>query len=201
MPNDLWTSISIDEWQTALQRYERVLARQNSERLPELDHWYRVELPFLLSRREPSHITLSELVEITRWKMLRGVWRGRNLALVKRNSEDDVKQKSQAALESMPHPTQPIRHLSDLAGVGPATASAVLAAAQPMHYPFFDECVAAQIPEMGELAYTVSCYDRYAAALRLRAGQIGSHWNPVMVERCLWANVSDGTALETEVAL
>ena len=75
--------------------------------------------------------------------------------------------------------------IRDRAGVGPATASAVLAAAQPRYYPFFDECVAAQIPEMGELAYTVSFYDRYAIALRKRAGKIGNNWNLVMVERCL----------------
>jgi len=192
MPRDLWSLVSPDDWQCALQQYEHVVARQKSERLPAFDHWYRVEFPLLLANREPSHITLPELIQVTNWKMLRGVWRGRNLALVKGNSEDEVEQKSRAALELVPHPTRPIRKLAELAGVGPATASAVLAAAQPGHYPFFDECVAAQIPDMGEVAYTVGFYDRYAAALRERAAQLGNGWNPVMVERSLWANALDG---------
>ena len=196
MPRDLWSLASSDDWQFALDHYESIIARQSSERLPAYDQWYRVEFPLLLATREPSHITLFELVQITNWKMLRGVWRGRNLALVKGNSEEEVGQKSRTAFELVPHPTRPIRKLAELAGVGPATASAVLAAARPEHYPFFDECVAAQIPDMGEVAYTVGFYDRYATALRERAALLGDGWNPVMVERALWANVSDITVAE-----
>jgi hypothetical protein len=121
--------------------------------------------------------------------MARGVWRGRNLTLVRGNTPAHVKQTSAAALANMPHPTAPIAGLAELAGVGPATASAVAAAALPSVYPFFDELVAAQIPGTGRLAYTLSYYARYAAALRECANRLGDRWNPVLVERALWANV------------
>jgi hypothetical protein len=185
----LWTSDAPKDWQAALNRYERVIAEQGVARLPELDSWYRDELPATIAARKPAHVTLAELVRVTEWKMARGVWRGRNLALVRGNAPAHVKQTSAAALANMPHPTAPIAGLAELAGVGPATASAVAAAASPSVYPFFDELVAAQIPGTGQLAYTLSYYGRYAAALRERANRLGDRWTPVLVERALWANV------------
>jgi len=75
-----------------------------------------------------------------------------------------------------------------LAGVGPATASAVLALVAPDRYPFFDELVAAQVEELGPVAWSTTYYRRYAAALVERASQLGAGWDAVMVERALWAN-------------
>ena len=80
-----------------------------------------------------------------------------------------------------------------LAGVGPATASAVTAAVAPELYPFFDELVAAQVPGLGKVAWTLSYYGRYAAALRERADALGAPWTPVMVERALWSSVGGKT--------
>jgi hypothetical protein len=89
----------------------------------------------------------------------------------------------------VPHRTAPITALTALAGVGPATASAVLAAAAPAHYPFFDELVAAQVPALGPVKWTLGYYARYADALRERARQLGGGWTPAAVERALWAHV------------
>ncbi|HEU4457218.1 MAG TPA: hypothetical protein VFR81_29380, partial [Longimicrobium sp.] len=86
-------------------------------------------------------------------------------------------------------PSQPIAMLAKLAGVGPATASAVASAAAPDVYPFFDELVAAQIPGIGQVTFTPREYARYADALRERAARLGSGWTPVDVERALWAHV------------
>ena len=55
--------------------------------------------------------------------------------------------------------------LTRLAGVGPATASAVLATAAPAVYAFFDEVVATQIPGLGPVAFSSGYYQRYAEAL------------------------------------
>jgi hypothetical protein len=128
--------------------------------------------------------------------MARGVWHARNLALVRGNDPADVERRSAAVLAAVPHPTAPIGELARLAGVGPATA--VAAAALPAVYPFFDELVAAQVPGLGAVAWTLRDDDRYAQALRDRAGQLGRDWTPVMVERdwtpvmverALWAHV------------
>lgn len=186
---ELWTSDLLAEWQRALDSYVGVIARQGIVRLPDLDRWYRVDLPAAIAARQKPHVTLADLVKLTEWKMTRGVWRPRNLALVRSNDPALVVQTSTAALAKAPHPTAPIAGLAELAGVGPATASAVAAATRPGVYPFFDELVAAQIPGSGKLEYTMSHYARYAAALRERADRLGHGWTPDMVERALWAHV------------
>jgi hypothetical protein len=185
----LWTSDAPERWREALDSYDDVVARQKVARLPELDRWYRDELPGLIASRRTAYVTLPELVRITEWKMARGVWRAPNLVLVRGNDPDVVVATSTKALEAIPHPTAPITLLAALDGVGPATASGVASAASPALYPFFDELVAAQVPGLGKVAWTHGFYARYANALRERARELGSGWTPVMLERALWAHV------------
>jgi hypothetical protein len=185
----LWASEDVEEWQAALDRYEEVIDQQGVAKLPELDRWYRDELPALIAARRPAHVTHAEMVRMTEWKMARGIWRPRNLALVRGNDADVVERTSTDALAKIPHPSEPIAMLAKLAGVGPATASAVTSAAAPDIYPFFDELVAAQIPGLGQVTFTPREYARYAEAIGERATQLGSGWTPVDVERALWAHV------------
>jgi hypothetical protein len=185
----LWSSSTPAAWRTALDSYDGVVARQNVARLPELDGWYRDELPGVIASRRTAHVTLPELVRISEWKMARGVWRAPNLVRVRGNPPDLVVATSTKALAAIPHPTAPITVLAALDGVGPATASGVASAAAPDRYPFFDELVAAQIPGLGKVAWTHGFYARYAAALRDRAATLGPEWSPVMLERALWAHV------------
>lgn len=185
----LWSSESRDDWSAALERYGAVVLRQGVARLTDLDAWYRDVLPGVITARQPPHVTLDELARLAEWKMARGVWRPRNLALVRGNDPDGVAGVSSAALAQAPHPTAPIAALAKLAGVGPATASAVAAAFAPDVYPFFDELVAAQVPGSGPVAFTLGYYARYAEAIRARAERLGDGWTPVMVERALWAYV------------
>ncbi len=185
----LWSARASDAWDSALHSYPAVIERQGVARLPELDAWYRDELPALIASRRLVHITLPELIRITEWKMHRGVWRAPNLVRVRNNPPDAVIEVTVRGLARCPHPTQPIGEVSSLDGVGPATASAVVAAFLPNVYPFFDELVAAQIPDLGPVNWTLGYYAKYAEHLRVRAGDIASTWTPVMVERALWASV------------
>jgi hypothetical protein len=185
---DIWEQDSADVWRRALASYERVIDRQGVARLPELDRWYREELPAAIASREPASVTHDEMVRVTEWKMARGVWRARNLALVKGNEPEDVVEASRKALAEAPDPRRPIAALAGLAGVGPATASAVASAAFPAVYPFFDEIVAGQVPTLGPVAYTLAYYVRYADALRERAERLGQGWTPAAVERAMWAH-------------
>ena len=185
----LWTSDAPDDWATALASYADVVARQKVAPLVELDRWYREELPGAIAARKRPHVTLPEVVKLAEWKMARGVWRARNLLLIRGNDPDLVVKTSTDALAKIPHPAAPIAGLAELAGVGPATASGVAAAASPDLYPFFDELVAAQVPGLGAVAWTMAYYRRYADALRERSRELGQRWTPVMVERALWANV------------
>jgi hypothetical protein len=185
----LWLSTSDNEWRRALRSYDEVVLGQGVARLQALDGWYREELPHAVAKRRPRHATHAELVKLTEWKMARGVWRAPNLVLVKGNDADRVKEISAAALASAPHPTAPIAMLAKLDGVGPATASALAAAAEPTVYPFLDELVAEQIPALGPVKWTLGYYGRYADAIRGRALSLGESWTPVMVERAVWASV------------
>lgn len=183
----LWDDNSLVAWREALEAYPRVIEAQAVNRLQELDHWYREELPPLIAARTPPYVTLDELVRATEWKMKRGVWRQRNLLLVRSNAPDVVEQTSGDALARVPDPLAPIRTLARLTGVGPATASAIASAAAPGIYPFFDDLVARQVPGLGPVDFSVKYYARYAEALRERAGRLGGEWTPTTVERALWA--------------
>lgn len=188
----LWASHKCADWHTALNRYVDVIAMQHVNGLPELDAWYRNELPALIAARTPPYITRNELERVTKWKMKRGVWRERNRLLVQSNAPTLVKKISMQAFTAIPDPRQPVDLLSTLAGVGPATASGVLACRAPAVYPFFDELVAAQIPDLGKVAFTAAYYQRYAAQLRERAERLQqscSHqgWTAHDVSQALWS--------------
>lgn len=186
--NHLWSDPTMRPWHEALDAYPRVIAAQGVKRLPELDQWYRDELPGLIAVREPEYLTWDELAKATEWKMARGVWRQRNLVLVRSNEPAAVEDASRVAFAQVPDPATPIARLAKLAGVGPATASAVLAAYRPDVYPFFDDLVAAQMPGLGPVDYTAKYYRQYSDALRDRARSLGDGWTPALVERALWAN-------------
>jgi len=187
--DSLWSDDAERAWRDALARYPDVVAAQGVERLPDLDAWYRTELPGCVAARRPPHATHAELVRLTEWKMARGVWRAPNLVRVKGLDPAEVRAASAEALAAAPDPRRPIARLAELDGVGPATASALVAAAHPERYPFFDELVAAQVPGLGKVAWTLGYYLKYAAALRDRAAALGGDWTPATVERALWAHV------------
>jgi len=190
--SSLWFESDSGAWSQALAAYPSVVAGQGVAGLADLDTWYREALPPLLAARDPAHLTRDELMRIVEWKMKRGVWRARNLALVRGNGEDEVRRVSAAALALAPDPRKPVAGLAGLAGVGPATASAALAAAHPQLYPFFDELVADQIPDLGQVAFTLPYYVRYAARLRERAAALVTAdptggWTAHVAGQALWA--------------
>lgn len=193
--SSLWLESSLSVWRKALDSYPAVIVAQGVTRLAELDAWYRDELPSAIQKRHPRHATLAELVKLTEWKMARGVWRAPNLILVKGNEADVVRKTTIDALASAPHPTAPVAALAKLDGVGPATASALAAAAEPDVYPFFDEIVAGQVPALGAVKWTLGYYAKYAEALRERARGLGGDWTPATVEQALWASVGGKAGL------
>jgi hypothetical protein len=187
----LWQTESCGDWHPALDRYVDTIRAQSVNGLPEIDAWYREELPALIAARKPAYITLAELERATVWKMKRGVWRERNRQLVRGNPSAKVKQTSQEAFAAVPDPRKPVDILSTLAGVGPATSSAVLACFAPAVYPFFDELVAVQIPGLGKVAFTAAYYQRYATALRERTVRLNEQckhraWTAHDLSQALW---------------
>src|SRR4051794_2318992 len=165
----LFESNDEQRWREALQRYPTVIAQQEIADLPELDQWYRMELPDTLASREPAYIERDEMIRIVRWKMRRGEWRARNLALVQSNSMDEIQASSTEAFGLLDTPRKALNALCKLAGVGPATASAALGAVAPDRFPFLDDLVGGAISSLGTPAFTPKYYLQYADALRERA--------------------------------
>lgn len=187
----LWQTKACGDWHAVLERYPDVIHAQQVNGLPEIDGWYREELPGLIAARKPAYVTLAELERATVWKMKRGVWRERNRQLVQSNPSATIKRVSTEAFAAVPDLRKPVDILSTLAGVGPATSSAVLACYAPAIYPFFDELVAIQIPTLGKVAFTAAYYQRYAAALRERATVLSAQckhrrWAAHDVSQALW---------------
>lgn len=188
-------------WNDALEQYEGLILAHAVNQLPEIDAWYRNELPRVIAARKPAYVTKAEFLEILRWKMKRGDWRETNrLRIV----NTDAREIERAARESFAAARdldtalataskeykRPIQILCELDGVGPATASAALAAYRPDLYPFFDEWIAREIPDLGKVAFTASYYWKFADALRAQARALqkkcGAAWHAQDVGQALW---------------
>ena len=197
----LFESTNCREWRDALQQYDALILAHAVNQLPEIDAWYRNELPRVIASREPAYVTKGEFLEILRWKMKRGDWREYNRIRIANTDARVIKKHAQDAFAaardlSTDIPTaskeykRPVQILCELDGVGPATASAALAAYRPDLYPFFDEWIAQQIPQLGKVAFTAAYYWKYAEAIRGKARELremcGNEWNAQEVGQALW---------------
>ena len=131
----LWASDSPDDWRAALDAYAQRRDALNHEKLTKLDPWFFEQLTIDVRAREPPCMTAEELVNMVDWKMSRGKVRPNLLNYAKAHSESTVKDATRDAIarlrsasrtEDIPKALEPVVKLK---GVGPATASAVLACA------------------------------------------------------------------------
>lgn len=127
-------------WREALFSYEAIIKNLEKPNLISLDDFYRKELPNLLHQRDPNpYITTHELSRLMEWKLARGKWRPRLLSFVSSLDDAVVRDASQKAFASVPDVSKAVSELTVLKGVGPATASAVLAAYAPDVAPFMSD--------------------------------------------------------------
>ncbi|GBP29730.1 hypothetical protein EVAR_13654_1 [Eumeta japonica] len=166
------------------------------EELIKLDNWYQNELPKKIkSRGKEAHMIHEELVQLMKWKQARGRFYPQLSYLIKVNTPRAVMQETKKAFKKLPNIESAMTALSNLKGVGTATASALLAAACPEIAPFMaDECLQA-IPEMEGSDYTAKEYLNFVnhiknACDRLNKEQngCGKKWSPHMVELAVWTH-------------
>lgn len=196
----LYESNDCAHWRDTLAQYNALILAHDINELAAIDAWYQNKLPDLIAARNPAYVTKDEFLEILRWKMKRGDWRETNRLRIVNTDARVIKKHAQDAFTAARAldaniPTaskeykKPIQFLCELDGVGPATASAALAAFRPDLYPFFDEWIAKQIPNLGKVAFTPSYYWKYADALREKARTLqkcGDEWNAHQVGQALW---------------
>ncbi|CDP01002.1 unnamed protein product [Coffea canephora] len=181
----------ISSWKAALSSYKSSIESLNKPNLISLDDFYRNELPVLVKQRNPTpYITTDELSKLMQWKLSRGKWRPRLLDFVSSLNDDVVKSASRKAFESLPDVSKAVKELTVLKGVGPATASAILAAYAPHITPFMsDEAMEAAIGNTKD--YTLKSYLVFVEKLQAKAMELSSEedlFTPSDVERALWSS-------------
>lgn len=156
------------ELETSLPKYEEALAKK-SNKLPDLDNWYRNELHSIIqsrkSSKEGAYITTEELVKLMKWKLTvrhllfenvhlykidctllqRGKFRPRLEQLAGSNPDEIVKNTTQEAFSLLSDSTsiesakEGLLKLNSLKGIGPATSSAILSLFSPESLPFMSD--------------------------------------------------------------
>ncbi|KAM3592008.1 uncharacterized protein V6R79_011304 [Siganus canaliculatus] len=192
----LFTCEDSATWRKVYEKYWDVVEAKAQSKKPGklllLDKWYLEELPTLISSRPAKHITQPELVKLMEWKLTRGKFRPKLQQLAASNSEDTVEKCSRKAFSLLPDVQAAIAELSSLKGVGPATASAVLAAGAPEQTAFMSDEGVESIPELKPIQYTAKHYARYLGKMvertdRLNKVDAQQDWTPQRLEMCLWA--------------
>ncbi|EYU36401.1 hypothetical protein MIMGU_mgv1a013598mg [Erythranthe guttata] len=178
-------------WREALSSYESTIESIGKPNLIPLDDFYRNELPNLLHKRNPNpYITTDELSKLMQWKLARGKWRPRLLSFVSSLDDAVVRNASGKAFASLPDVSKAVSELTVLKGVGPATASAVLAAYAPDVAPFMsDEAMVAVVGDSKD--YSLKRYLVFAEKIQIKAKELSSPediFTPSDVERALWSS-------------
>ena len=154
---------------------------------------YQEQLPGLVRARKDHQLVYEELVQLTKWKLLRGKFRPSLLDLVKTNTETAVKNVTKKAFKKMPNIASAISALTTLKGVGPATASAILVAYSPDVCPYMADENMLATPGVEATDYTSTEYLNYVQQLntaveRLRNTDPKGEWTPHKVELALWTH-------------
>ncbi|KAL4110110.1 hypothetical protein PRIC1_001803 [Phytophthora ramorum] len=207
----LWAASSESPWAALWARYDAVLASMEKSELAALDAWYLSSFPSVLQTREPKpFVEKAELQRLMEWKLKKGKWRPQLMKFVTALDEDEVRQASCDALKELKKGDlrASTEALCVLKGVGPATASAVLAAYDGS-VPFMaDEALEAIADVIGPRKYTLSHFLSFAEQLRTKAEwlneqrvanddeQAGSTdvWTAQRVQLCLYAEAHDGAS-------
>ncbi|GBM21549.1 hypothetical protein AVEN_85359-1 [Araneus ventricosus] len=203
---EFFTKATPAQWSYMFNKYKDTLKAKAAKRtkkggpeeLIRLDSWYQEEFPKLIHSRKEPHITHEELVQLTKWKLMREKFRPNLIDLVRINTEKAVITHSKKAFKRLPNLGGAIAMLTCLKGVGPASASAILAAAYPEQAPFMaDECMLST-PGVETMDYTVAEYLNYAMELKKKADHLNSldssqEWDPHKIELALWAHFVAGS--------
>eukprot|EP00457_Paulinella_chromatophora_P007721 gb/GEZN01007745.1/.p1 GENE.gb/GEZN01007745.1/~~gb/GEZN01007745.1/.p1 ORF type:complete len:290 (+),score=49.41 gb/GEZN01007745.1/:30-899(+) len=187
----LFSQTDLQVWSAVLASYESVVKavqHAGTKRLKTLskdDVWVRTEFgPACLKR---GHFTQEDLIRIMRWKITRGTFRPL-MGLVESNSGKSVYEASSEALRlanasnSQEALLSALNRLCALRGIGPATASAILAMLFPSRCAFMSD---EALEGVGlERLYTAKSVSALWSALGKKSKEVGLQ--PEELGRALW---------------
>lgn len=194
----LWKSDDPAEWRKALDAYPARLAALNDPKLLELDAWFWGSLGDTIHARNPHRLTAEELVRVVEWKLTRGKFRPNLVKFARAHTESIVGKATGEALGRFAKASGArdenwlaacLAPLVDLKGIGPATASAVLAAATASIPMMSDELIAVALPEAtSSQMYSMPRLQTLVEATREKAKRVGM--SPREVERAIFAEAA-----------
>lgn len=177
-------------WVATLEGYPEAIQRISLKRgkdLIALDHWYNHEARVAITSRTPWSMTSSDLRQIMRWKITRGKFRPL-MKLIESNSDDQVREISSRSFEALKTGDYDasMQILTDLKGVGIATASAVLSLLEPHEFPFMsDEALLTVLPT-SKKDYSLKSYISLKSMLKSKAEALGGSLSADDVGRAIW---------------
>ncbi|XP_056392536.1 uncharacterized protein LOC130285226 isoform X2 [Hyla sarda] len=180
------------KWKRLSEVYWEVVAEKGAKKkqLMELDKWYQEELPAKMAAQSHKSLTLEELGRLMEWKLMRGKFRPRLKQMVASNPAGTVESCTRKAFQLLPDVSAAIDELCQLKGIGPATASAVLAAGAPELAAFMADESVESVPGLSPIQYNVKHYLRYLEEIQLKSDALNKaseeKWTPHRVELCLW---------------
>ncbi|XP_030068444.1 uncharacterized protein LOC115476295 [Microcaecilia unicolor] len=182
-------------WRAVLDIYWDVIKAkgEKQKKLLALEKWYQEELPATVMGRQEKYLTRDELVKLMEWKLTRGKFRPRLQQMVATNPGETVESCTRRAFKLLPDVEAAITELSQLKAIGPATASAVLAAGAPEEAAFMADEAVESVTDLTPIQYTIKHYSLYLNKIRdcvrkLKKADPGTGWTPHRVEMCLWAS-------------
>ncbi|XP_045119246.1 uncharacterized protein LOC123509140 [Portunus trituberculatus] len=166
-------------------------AKKKGESLESLDKWIQNDLKTTADSRTPPHVTREELVRLMEWKLARGKFRPRLVELAGSNEEEKVVTVTTEGLRlgAKGKVTEAVEMIATLRGIGPATASAILAVCRPEYFCFFADEVAYTALATTTLKYTAKEYQAVNASVKdcaVRLSKGDKKWTPHEVELAVW---------------
>jgi hypothetical protein len=180
----LWSSDDADAWADSLKRYPDVLLRYGGTDLANKDRYWREELPQALLQK--NFMSQRELERLMEWKLSRGKWRPL-IGYIRALSETEVEAATKKGCKLLKSGkiSAALDAFITLRGVGPATASGIMAAADGT-IPFMsDEAMMASMS--GRKEYSAPFFKEYLGVIRGRAAALGGGWDSSAVEKALWS--------------
>ncbi|KAF2127291.1 hypothetical protein P153DRAFT_387836 [Dothidotthia symphoricarpi CBS 119687] len=136
------TTISLKTFQSTLARYPATVP----DKLQELDALRYDTIPNGLAKRKEAgdaQLEKNGVEKLVEWKLKHGTFRPKLLQLVQSNAEDYIQDTTRKAFSLLTpkssDPSQALKLLTQLKGIGPATASLLLSAFAPETIPFFSD--------------------------------------------------------------
>eukprot|EP01060_Flectonema_neradi_P035072 TRINITY_DN6338_c0_g1_i1.p1 TRINITY_DN6338_c0_g1~~TRINITY_DN6338_c0_g1_i1.p1 ORF type:complete len:253 (+),score=37.74 TRINITY_DN6338_c0_g1_i1:28-786(+) len=201
---ELWESQDKTQWLNFLCGYPscvRALAESKKKgpgTLIEDDDWIRTQAPKLLSSKKFDAGCMSQVV---RWKLSKGVFRPKLQQMADSLDDEEVKDAIKSAMKHLPNNVLlALKSLTVLKGIGPATASAVLAASDGS-VPFFSDEAYRAATNTSTIKYTEKSYVEFCELLQDKATSLNKQkpkrsdsekvtnkkFTPDEVQQALWS--------------